>query len=184
MAFDSLDLVAIEMGYGHLRPAYNIAEFLGDQPVLLADGPPLASPEEQALWRNARFGYELLSRAGRTPVVGPVLGELLQGLTSIEPLYPKRDLSRPTWTTQALIRSAKKGMGLGLAKRLRVEGRTLLTTFFGPAVLSDFHGAERIYCIATDSDDLGQRKCPRFEDCLPCTDRSRTPAPEELWRGE
>jgi hypothetical protein len=61
-------------------------------------------------------------------------------------------LSRPTLTTNALIRSAKKGMGLGLAERLKAGDRTLLTTFFGPAVLSDFHGAGRIYCIATDSD--------------------------------
>jgi hypothetical protein len=152
MPFDLIDLVAIEMGYGHLRPAHSLANFLGEQPILVADAPPLASPEEQKLWEQARTAYELLSRAGRTPLVGPMLAEILQGVTSIKPLYPRRDLSRPTLATRALVRSAQKGMGRGLAQRLKAENRTLITTFFGPAILSEFHGAERVYCIATDSD--------------------------------
>jgi len=152
MPFDLIDLVAIEMGYGHLRPAYSLSDFLGEQPILVADAPPLASPEEQKLWEQARVAYELLSRAGRTPIIGPMLAEILQGITSIKPLYPRRDLSPATLATRALMRSAQKGMGRGLAQRLKSDQRTLITTFFGPAVLSEFHGAESIYCIATDSD--------------------------------
>lgn len=152
MPFDHLDLVAIDMGYGHLRPAHALSEFLGGQPVLEVDKPPLASPEEQEQWRRARGGYELLSRAAAVPAVGPVLSEVLRGITSIAPLYPRRDLSSPTLATRLLARSAEKGMGRGLIQRLEGSHHTLLTTFFAPAILCDLAGSERIYCVVTDSD--------------------------------
>src|SRR4051794_4504775 len=50
-------VVAIEMGYGHLRAAEPIARLLGTE-VLHADRPPLADTEEQRLWREARRAYE------------------------------------------------------------------------------------------------------------------------------
>lgn len=152
MTIDHLELVAIDMGYGHLRPAQTLSDFLGGQEVLLADRPPLASADEQDLWKRARFGYELLSRATALPGLGPVLSEVLRGVTSIAPLYPRRDLSGPTIPTRLLARSAESGMGRGLCARLQREDRILLTTFFGPAVLADLAGCERLYCIVTDSD--------------------------------
>ncbi len=147
-----VDLVSIDMGYGHLRPAYALSEFLGKKEVLLADQPPLATPDEQRIWRRARTGYELLSRAGKVPLAGPLLADVLQGITSIPSLYPLRDLSSRTPAVRLLERAASQGMGLGLASRLQRSGSTLLTTFFGPAVLADIHGCENIYCVVTDSD--------------------------------
>jgi hypothetical protein len=44
-------VVAIDMGYGHLRPARAIATMLGC-PVLHADQPPLADTEEQKRWAS------------------------------------------------------------------------------------------------------------------------------------
>ncbi|MCH2110498.1 MAG: hypothetical protein MK135_14345, partial [Polyangiaceae bacterium] len=130
-----LELVAIDMGYGHLRPAYALAEFLGNHPILLADQAPLATPEEQQKWTQARKIYEFLSQAGKFPLVGGPLADLLQGVTSIPSLYPMRDLSSRTPAVRLLAHAAKEGMGLGLAARLQRSGNTLLTTFFGPAVL-------------------------------------------------
>ena len=147
-----LHLVSIDMGYGHLRPAYALSEFLGGKPVLLADQAPLATKEEQKLWQGTREVYELLSRAGRLPVVGPGLSEVLRTITSIPSLYPLRDLSNRTPAVRMLEWTARKGMGLGLAARLQRQDATLLTTFFGPAVLSDIHGCENIFCVVTDSD--------------------------------
>lgn len=147
-----LDLVAIDMGYGHLRPAHALSEFLGQQSVLLADREPLSSDAEQKTWARARTVYELLSRAGRLPLMGGLLGDLLQGITSIPSLYPVRDLSRRTLAVKLLEDAAQKGLGRGLAARLQRENRTLLTTFFGPAVLSAYHDCENIYCVVTDSD--------------------------------
>jgi hypothetical protein len=148
----NLDLVAIDMGYGHLRPAHALSEFLGGMPVLLADKEPLSHSAEQRTWQHARTVYEMLSRAGRLPLMGGILGDLLEGITSIPPLYPVRDLSHRTLAVKLLERAAQEGLGGGLAARLQRGDRTLLTTFFGPAVLSAFHGCERIYCVVTDSD--------------------------------
>jgi hypothetical protein len=147
-----VELVAIDMGYGHLRPAQALSDFLGGQPILQADRAPLASEREQKLWRQVRDGYEILSRAGRLPWVGRTLGDLLNGLTSIPTMYPRRDLSEPNLGVRAMQSMAARGLGLGLAERLRSSGHPLLTTFYGPAVLSDYHGADRLYCVVTDAD--------------------------------
>jgi hypothetical protein len=152
MPVDKLELVAIDMGYGHLRPAQALSDFLGQQPILLADRPPLASTEEQRLWKRARTGYELLSRASAVPVAGPILSEVLRGVTNIQPLYPRRDLTPPTIPTRLLAYFGRSGMGRGLSARLQRDDSILLTTFFGPAVLSDLAGCERLYCVVTDSD--------------------------------
>ncbi|HSC86492.1 MAG TPA: hypothetical protein VLC09_04450 [Polyangiaceae bacterium] len=149
---EELELVAIDMGYGHLRPAHALSTFLGGQPVLLADRAPLANEREQKLWRQVRGGYEVLSRAGRLPLVGGALGDLLNGLTAIPQLYPRRDLSKPNVAVRALGSVADRGLGAGLAERLRRTGHPLLTTFYGPAVLSDYHGAGRLFCVVTDAD--------------------------------
>ena len=75
-----VDLVSIDMGYGHLSPAYALSEFLGKKEVLLADQPPLATPDEQRIWRRARTGYELLSitEDGPGPAGTPSGASILQ----------------------------------------------------------------------------------------------------------
>lgn len=147
-----VELVAIDMGYGHLRPAHSLSEILGGEPVLLADHAPLASESEQKKWQQVRAGYEMLSRAGRLPLIGRSLGDLLNGFTKIPALYPKRDLSARNVPVRVLEEMAQRGLGVGLATRLRASKKPLLTTFYGPAVLSDYHGAERLYCVVTDAD--------------------------------
>lgn len=152
LASDQLELVSIDMGYGHLRPAYALSEYLGNPPVLLADQPPLSTVEEQKLWQRARALYEGLSRAARVPFVGPFLSDVLHSITSIPSLYPLRDLSSRTPAVRLLEWMAQQGLGAGLAARLERSNATLLTTFFGPAVLSDLYGCERVFCVVTDSD--------------------------------
>ena len=46
-------LVAVAMGYGHLRPAHALADRLGVD-VLEADQPPLSGPDEQRTWARTR----------------------------------------------------------------------------------------------------------------------------------
>lgn len=147
-----VELVAIDMGYGHLRPAYSLAEMLPGAEVLHADAPPASSAQEQRAWEQARTGYEMLSRGSRLPLVGGALKAVLDEVTAIPSLYPHRDLSQPTVPVRALEAMAKRGLGRGLAERLKRNGKSLLTTFYAPAVLSDFHGCERVYCVVTDSD--------------------------------
>jgi hypothetical protein len=146
-----VELVAIEMGYGHLRPAHALREFIGTE-ILLADRAPLASPKEQRQWAQVRQSYELLSRATQLPLVGGPLREVMDGITNIPSLYPRRDQSQRTVAVRILESMAKRGLGTGLAARLERGDKALITTFYGPAVLSDYHGAERLYCVVTDSD--------------------------------
>jgi hypothetical protein len=144
-------VVAIEMGYGHLRAAVPLGELLGTE-VLHADRPPLADPEEQRLWAITRRWYERLCRSAEVPVVGAPLGALLGALTFIPPLHPRRDLSAPTLGVRAIEELSERGLGQGMCRELRASGAPLVTTFFAPALLADRAGLPRIHCVVTDSD--------------------------------
>jgi hypothetical protein len=144
-------VVAINMGYGHQRPARSVATQLGGE-VLHADRPPLADREEQARWATIRRVYENVSRVSSLPWVGPPFRVVLNSLTNIPPLYPFRDLSTRTLPVSMLERSARQGLGRSMVAYLEEHDLPLLTTFYSPAVLADYHGYDRIYCIVTDSD--------------------------------
>jgi hypothetical protein len=144
-------VAAVEMGYGHLRAAHALASALGTT-VLHADRPPLAGEEEVRLWRSGRRLYEATARASQLPLVGAPLRVMLDSLTSIPHLYPKRDLSAPTLQALSLDRLVRKGLGAGLVERLKETGAALLTTYFATAVLADAHGCAPVYCVVTDVD--------------------------------
>ena len=139
MAPDRPLLVAIDMGYGHLRAAAALASAL-DVPVQCVDEPPLADADEQRLWARARWMYEFVSRASQLPVVGGPFDFALGALTPIPDLYPIRDLSAPTLPVRYLARQVTRGLGRGLVEHLRAAGQPLLTTFYAPAVLADIAG--------------------------------------------
>ena len=144
-------LVAIDMGYGHLRPAAALAERLGT-PVQLMDGPPLGDEHDQLWWRRTRKLYEPLSRWTQLPLIGRPAQALLDLITAIPPLYPARDRSAPNAGTKALVRAARSGIGRALAAHLEKEDAPLLTTFYAAAVITEVHGRGRIGCVVTDSD--------------------------------
>ncbi|MCU1281622.1 MAG: hypothetical protein JWM53_5168 [bacterium] len=144
-------IVAVEMGYGHLRPAHALADLLGVE-VRQVDRPPLAGADEERTWARARHHYETLTRLSQLPLIGKPLSPLLGVLTSIPPLYPARDLSNPTWPVRLVERMAAGGLGRGLSEHLRTTGTPLLTTFFVPALIADRAGDLDVRCVVTDSD--------------------------------
>lgn len=145
-------VAAVDMGYGHLRAARAIADALGSE-VLRADIAPIADTEEQRLWQTARRIYEITSRTSQLPgLLGAPLRALLDGITSIPPLHPHRDLSNPDWGARSLDRLIRRGLGRGLAARLAETRTPLVTTFFSIAIAAAAHGARDVYCVATDSD--------------------------------
>jgi hypothetical protein len=144
-------VVSIDMGYGHLRAAAPLARALGTD-LLHADRPPLADTQEQRLWARARRLYEVATRLSQLPAVGWPVEQILDAITSIPQLHPHRDLSHPTLGTRSLDRLVRRGLGQGLADRLRKSGEVLLTTFYSPAVAADRLGCERVFCVVTDSD--------------------------------
>jgi len=139
------------MGYGHLRPARSLARAIGTE-VMHADRAPLADPEEQKRWQTTRHLYEGMSRVSGLPWVGGPLRGLLNSITDIPNLYPFRDLSGANLGVKLLERSARHGLGRSIVAYLQDHDLTLLTTFYSPAVLADYHGYDRIFCVVTDSD--------------------------------
>ena len=147
----SAAVVAIDMGYGHLRAAVPIAERLG-VPVLEADRPPIADAAEQRQWASARKWYGLVTRLSQVPGIGAPMRRVVDVVTHIPPLHPLRDLSAPTAGVRALDRMAARGLGRGLVEHLRANRQALVTTFYSPAILADRAGLERVHCVVTDSD--------------------------------
>ncbi len=144
-------VVAVDMGYGHMRAARPLARLLGTE-VVQVDRPPLAGPEEQRLWARVRRAYEWTSRASQLPGVGRPFRWLLDSITDIPHLYPLRDLSAPSQGALALERLLRRGLGRGLAERLREAQTPLLTTFYSPAIAADRAGVNNVFCVVTDSD--------------------------------
>lgn len=146
-----VSVVAVEMGYGHLRPAHSLAAAMG-VPVLSFDAPPLATEGEHRFWRRVRSAYEIVSRASQAPGVGRIMGGLLDGVTHIQHLHPYRDLSAPSGATLLLHQLARRGFGARLMDHVRQSRTALLTTFYAPAVVADLAGWDRIVCVVTDTD--------------------------------
>jgi hypothetical protein len=144
-------VVAVEMGYGHLRAARPLARFLGVE-VVHVDRPPLVGQEEQRIWERVRRAYELTSRLSQLPVVGLPLRWVLDSITDIPHLHPYRDLSAPTRGVLTLERLIRRNLGQGLVERLRGTQAPLLTTFYSPAIAADRAGLNNVFCVVTDSD--------------------------------
>ena len=141
-------LVAIDMGYGHLRPAHALAERLGVD-VLEADRPPLAGSGEQRLWRVARRGYSAITRASQRRFGAP-LRALLSAITDIPALDP--DQSSPSLAVKTLDLFIQRGLGAGMLERLR-DGAPLVTTFYAPAIIADGRCTNDVFCVVTDADN-------------------------------
>src|SRR5512144_3240762 len=103
-------VAAIDMGYGHLRPAAALAEELGTE-VLAIDAPPLGGPEDRAFWDRIRALYEPMTRISQVPGVGLPARALLNLITSIPEMEGGRDLSAPTQGTRWMVRAAQSGVG-------------------------------------------------------------------------
>src|SRR5947209_6958578 len=107
-------VAAIDMGYGHLRPAAALADYLGTE-VLQMDRPPLGGEKDQRFWKSTRELYEPLTRLSQLRGVGPPMRALLNTITAIPDAWPARDLSGPTQGTRWTSRAACDGVGKLLA---------------------------------------------------------------------
>ena len=144
-------VAAIDMGYGHLRPAAALADYLGVE-VLQMDRPPLGGEKDQRFWSRNRELYEPLTRFSQLPGVGAPLRALLNTITAIPQPWPAQDLSGATQGTRWMQRAARDGVGQALADHLAATQAPLMTTFYAAAILAELHGAGRLHCLLTDSD--------------------------------
>ena len=134
-------VTAIDMGYGHLRPAAALADHLATE-VVQMDAPPFGTRRDRAFWTGIRKFYEPLTRMSQVGICAGLMRALLNTLTAIPPPLPERDLSGPTQGTRWMCGAARVGVGRALARYLRESGAPLLATFYAAAVLAEMHGAE------------------------------------------
>ncbi len=144
-------IVSLEMGYGHLRAALPLADAFGS-PVELADSPPLAVMADTALWRTMRSFHKLLSRPGPFALLERPANALMDLVTEIPPLLDSRQGTAPDLAVRILDQVLAFGLGDNLVRALRRQGRGILTTFYGPALIADRAGIEPVFCVVTDAD--------------------------------
>ena len=157
-------VVAVEMGFGHLRAADAVARALG-RPLLHVDRAPLADESEQALWRRTRRNYERLSRWSTVPGLGLPCRALLDAITHIPALQSSGALAisrrQIKFSTGLLDRGLiARGLGRGMLAALEREQASLFTTFFATALAADRQGAAPVDCLVTDT-DLARAWVPR-----------------------
>jgi hypothetical protein len=144
-------VLSLEMGYGHLRAAYPIADALGTE-VVLADEATIADERERRLWQWIRFAHRLLSRPTPWALFERPANGLMDLVTMIPSLYDNPDQSAPDLGVIALDRLIRQGLGAGLVSMLKDQNRALVTTFYAPAIIADRAGLDRVYCVVTDAD--------------------------------
>lgn len=147
----NIDVVSIEMGYGHLRAAYPLADALG-VPVQLADEAPLADETDRKLWGWIRRVHGLLSRPTPWAPLERPANTIMDWVTMIPSLNEQSDQSAPDVGAIALDHLIERGLGRGLVRALRERKSTLLTTFYAPAIIADKAGYGPVYCVVTDAD--------------------------------
>lgn len=154
-------IVAVDMGYGHLRAAYPFLEYaatplewkLPKPAIILANDYPGISFFDKLIWQGTRKIYEWFSLTSTIPFIGKYIFNVLDYIQRIEPFYPKRDLSKPKLQTKLLYGVIKRGHGRHLIEMLDKKPLPFFTTFFVPAFFAEEHGYKgEIYCLCTDTD--------------------------------
>jgi len=173
------ELVTVLMGLGHYRAAHALMPLFNKQ-MRLCGSKLETPPKEYRLWKKARRLYYRLSRAGNLPVVGAMLKKILTRVERIEPYYPIKDLSAPTWPVHILHRLiTKKGLGRHLIETMGDSAVPTIHTFYATAIAMDLLSSrENIYLLVTDSDfnRVWVPKDPlqsRIQYLAPCTQVKR-----------
>jgi hypothetical protein len=144
-------VVAVEMGYGHLRAAHTLAEAFGTE-VLRMDAPPLARPSETVLWQAAVRLYNALSQACDWPVAGPAARLILESITRIAPLRPDGAKEPAGLLTRLLDCLTRTVIGRHFRAVAASAERPILATYPAIAMAARQVPGVRVFCLVTDTD--------------------------------
>lgn len=155
-------VVAVDMGYGHMRAAFPLREISATPEgwniqgpyVISANNYPGIPKKDMELWQSGRGIYEWISRMRELPFIGEQLFAVMNYFQRIDHFYPKRDLSGSFFQLDYIYKLInKKGLGKHLINELNKNPLPLITTFFTPAFSAEEHGYKGpIYCLCTDTD--------------------------------
>ncbi len=145
-------VVAVNMGYGHQRTAYPLRK-IAKGGVINANDYEGINKQDRNFWESTRKLYEFISNFKRIPVFGEAAFSAFNSFQSIPAFYPKRNLSKPTFSLKNIYSLIKKGWGKDLISKLKKEPAPLISTFFTPAFMAEaFKYPEDIFCVVCDAD--------------------------------
>jgi hypothetical protein len=140
------------MGLGHQRAAQPLS-FLAQDGIITAGDPEVTDPAETRLWKIIRGLYEFISRSRSIPIVGPSLFAAMNSMLRIPTFYPLRDLSTPAPNNHIVDYLIRRGLGMAMMRKLNGNRLPLITTFYAPALIADYHHySGPIYSVICDAD--------------------------------
>ncbi|MDP2631234.1 MAG: hypothetical protein Q8P30_00510 [Candidatus Uhrbacteria bacterium] len=147
-------VVAVNMGYGHERPAHVLRRFAVGGKIIIANEYEGIPEHDKRLWDNGRKIYEKISRFKKVPILGRVVFSLMDELQKIPEFYPRRDLSSPSLQVRELYYLIRqKDHMRHLIEKLSKNPKPLVCTFMSPAFAAEEFGyPEEIFCLCTDAD--------------------------------
>jgi len=146
-------VVAVTMGYGHLRAAHPLRDLADADHYLFADDYPGMPSSDAAIWRDSRKLYETISRFRVVPFIGEPIFSILDRWQSLKVFYPERDLSKPTFPVRQAYAFFKRGFMKHFISKLAKDPLPLVTSFFYVAQAAEFYDyPNEIYCVICDSD--------------------------------
>lgn len=150
----SAHIVAVNMGYGHERPARVLRSVLGQKEVKVANDYPGIPAADKSLWYQSRVWYERISRFRKFPILGEAVFQVMDELQRIPPFYPRRDLSHPSLQVrQFYVLIRRRAFMRHLVEQLAHQPKPIVSTFMAPAFAAEEYGyPEDIYVLCTDSD--------------------------------
>lgn len=147
-------VVAVNMGYGHERPANVLKHLAIGGKVTIANDYEGIPDLDRRLWEGSRKLYEHVSRLKKVPVIGTIAFGLMDELQRIPSFYPRRDLSHPSLQLLELYSLLRRrNWNKALIDRLAENPVPMVCTFFTPAFAAEEFGYPGdIWALCTDAD--------------------------------
>ncbi|MFH1192614.1 MAG: hypothetical protein V1655_04035 [bacterium] len=148
-----IHLLSVNMGYGHQRTAFALKNLAKNGEIINANDYDDMPAKDRNVWESSRKFYEFISRFKRFPLLGNAAFAIFDEFQKILEFYPKRNLSKPSFTLKKTYDIIKKGWGDDLIKKLKKDSIPIISTFFIPAFMADFFNyPKNIYCVVCDAD--------------------------------
>lgn len=147
-------IVAVNMGYGHERPAHVLRHLSPSGRAVIANDYDGIPRDDKMLWESSRSVYERISRFRGFPVLGPLAFGIMDELQRIAEFYPRRDMSRPSLQLRELYGLiVNRRWCKHLIDELAKNPLPLVCTFFTPAFAAEEFGYPGdIHVVICDAD--------------------------------
>lgn len=146
-------VISASMGYGHQRTAYPLKEIAYGGKVINANDYDGIPDEDKNFWKSSKAFYEFISDFKKIPVIGEAAFGIFDYFQQIPAFYPRRDLSKPTFSLKKNYSFIKNGWGKDLISKLKKNPMPIVSTFFTPAFMAEeFKYPGDIYCVICDAD--------------------------------